>query len=399
MIRLAPVLLLAAIATAAEPVPAVIRYTSTSFAERMLGGRFQGSDRIDGGWVDLYRIGTGTPSDWDRTLSPPGNDLAVPGVPGRFRFLRYLGPDRGSCNIAELRFLDGIGRSLDGMHVGTMGSFEDRGDTLQKAFDGDPMTRFDAPRESGCWVGVDLGDDGRLPRLALRAPQAAGSLAGQLPAAVRAVAEPAAAPGHRIVAVEYWLGRRPGPGGGALAWTRAARIEAAPWTATLAIAAPGAYEVVAKAVDDAGASSAAGGAALTVASGPVDEVRFYSSPWANIAGCRIQGGDAPDGRFTDLATIPERETAADGDGFYSLRLPHGRAWRCLRFLAVAPACGHIADLRFCAGGVAVDGVVFSDGKTGARAFDYATAGVNTKGTYFDDGSVVGIDLGPQAIDR
>ena len=46
---------------------------------------------------------------------------------------------------------------LTGTPIGTPGSYANRGNTIAKAFDGNPSTYFDAPTANGTWAGLDLG--------------------------------------------------------------------------------------------------------------------------------------------------------------------------------------------------------------------------------------------------
>jgi hypothetical protein len=73
-----------------------------------------------------------------------------------FKYLRYLGPDDGRCNINEIIFLDTNGNRIIGKIIGTEGSNEHNGKTREKAFDGDVLTYFDSPEPSGNWVGLQL---------------------------------------------------------------------------------------------------------------------------------------------------------------------------------------------------------------------------------------------------
>ncbi|BCU79451.1 autotransporter-associated beta strand repeat-containing protein [Luteolibacter sp. LG18] len=67
------------------------------YAGRMTGGLFQGSNTPDfsSGVVTLSTIG-GTP--------PAGMSSQNISNPGAFRYVRYLGPNNGYCNVAELQF-------------------------------------------------------------------------------------------------------------------------------------------------------------------------------------------------------------------------------------------------------------------------------------------------------
>ncbi|HEV2207633.1 MAG TPA: glycoside hydrolase family 2 TIM barrel-domain containing protein [Verrucomicrobiae bacterium] len=130
-----------------------LRYAPRSgFANRMIGGIFQGAnlpDFSDG--IALYTVTT-TPPDGTYTVQFPTNTAA-------FRYLRYVAPANGYGNIAELEFysLGPHNNRLSGTLIGTSGSWNNSGNTIQMAMDGDITTFFDGPTANGDWVGLDLG--------------------------------------------------------------------------------------------------------------------------------------------------------------------------------------------------------------------------------------------------
>ena len=130
-----------------------IRYTSrSSYDSRMVGGVFQGANHSDfSDAVGLYTI-TNTPTDGTMTAQFPTNPTA-------FRYLRYQGPVNGYGNIAELEFYSPgpHNNKLTGTIIGTSGSYNNSGNTIQMVFDGDITTYFDAPTGNGDWAGLDLG--------------------------------------------------------------------------------------------------------------------------------------------------------------------------------------------------------------------------------------------------
>jgi hypothetical protein len=80
-------------------VPTQVKYCPRSgFESRMVGGVFQGSNTADfsSGVVTLYTITT-KPADNTLTTATVNNTQA-------FRYLRYLGPTNGSCDVCELQF-------------------------------------------------------------------------------------------------------------------------------------------------------------------------------------------------------------------------------------------------------------------------------------------------------
>ena len=129
-----------------------------TFPGRMVGARIQGANRADfQDAVDLLTI-TSAPGPGQLTVAPITH-------PGAFRYVRYLSPAEGSCNLSELAFLgDSSARppgKLSGAVIGTFGSWGgDPAVTRAAVFDGDLRTFFDAPQTSGAWVGIDLGEAG-----------------------------------------------------------------------------------------------------------------------------------------------------------------------------------------------------------------------------------------------
>jgi hypothetical protein len=77
-----------------------VRYQPRDWnGKRMIGGKFQGAASPDGPWTDLAEVKNEAPTgQW--------SEIAV-GKPQAFRYLRYLGPDNGHCNIKEMEFYSG----------------------------------------------------------------------------------------------------------------------------------------------------------------------------------------------------------------------------------------------------------------------------------------------------
>lgn len=129
-----------------------IRYAPRSgYESRMVGGIFQGANQPDfSDAVALYTI-TNTPSG-GFTAQFPTNTTA-------FRYLRYQAPVNNWGNLAELEFYSPGPHNfrLTGAVMGTSGSFNNGGDTITNALDGDITTYFDGPASDGNWLGLDLG--------------------------------------------------------------------------------------------------------------------------------------------------------------------------------------------------------------------------------------------------
>ena len=79
-------------------------YPRSGLANRMNGGKFQGSNSsTSSGFTDLYTIAAIPPADaWSEVTINNQNT---------YRYLRYLGPVDGFCNIAEMEFYGQIGEA------------------------------------------------------------------------------------------------------------------------------------------------------------------------------------------------------------------------------------------------------------------------------------------------
>lgn len=75
------------------------------------------------------------------------------------RYVRYKAPYGSYCNVSEIVFYDASGRKLEGENICLPGSYEDRGDTGDKAFDGDITTFYDATGPEESWTGLDFGEE------------------------------------------------------------------------------------------------------------------------------------------------------------------------------------------------------------------------------------------------
>ncbi|HEU6447395.1 MAG TPA: hypothetical protein VFV23_03030 [Verrucomicrobiae bacterium] len=90
----------------AATVVAQIKYCPRAgFASRMVGGQFQGANVADfsSGVTTLFTVAS-TPSDGAMTVEVVTNTTS-------FRYLRYIGPASGYCNVAEIEF-DGADAAL-----------------------------------------------------------------------------------------------------------------------------------------------------------------------------------------------------------------------------------------------------------------------------------------------
>jgi hypothetical protein len=75
-------------------------YPRLYFGSRMIGGIFQGSND-ETTWTNLYTIPSAPTDRQFTTTTTIGSSTA-------FRYLRYLGPSNGYCNVAEIQFYAGV---------------------------------------------------------------------------------------------------------------------------------------------------------------------------------------------------------------------------------------------------------------------------------------------------
>lgn len=132
------------------------------WAWRMPGGRFQASSVAD------FSTNVVTLATIAAAPTQPLTSIAIPGA-GSFRYVRYLGPDGSYGNIGEAQFFSAAPTpppttptpptpgKLAGTVIGTAGSFNNSGNTIDKVFDGSLSTYLDYFQGSGAWAGLDLG--------------------------------------------------------------------------------------------------------------------------------------------------------------------------------------------------------------------------------------------------
>ena len=121
------------------------------YGSRMVGGVFQASNTqgFTSGVVTVYTVGS-APANGSLTTVTPSTTTA-------YRYWRYVGPTNGYCDVAEFQLFGAGSGQLTGTTYGTPGSYQNNGNTIAKATDGNLSTYFDAPTGSGAAVGIDLG--------------------------------------------------------------------------------------------------------------------------------------------------------------------------------------------------------------------------------------------------
>lgn len=121
------------------------------YQKRMIGGVFEGSNDPDFRQKEVLFLIEKQPERlrtmaYSRSLTP-------------FRYVRYIGPEKGHCNVAEIEFYEAGGLlPLSGRIIGTPGCYQQDGShEYTNAFDGNTETSFDYTEPYGGWTGLDLG--------------------------------------------------------------------------------------------------------------------------------------------------------------------------------------------------------------------------------------------------
>lgn len=126
------------------------------FRNRMIGGVFEGSDSADFEQKDTVYIIQSKPNRLKTTVKAWSDK--------EFRYIRYISPHEGYCNVAEISFYknnDSI--PLSGKVIGVSG--HDSNHEMNNVFDGKTWTSFVASEKNGGWVGLDLGHKARIDRI------------------------------------------------------------------------------------------------------------------------------------------------------------------------------------------------------------------------------------------
>jgi hypothetical protein len=132
--------------------PALTRirfYPRNGFAQRMLKGRFSGSN--EGKTTDFQTLAE------IQETPPEGQWTEIQlAKPVRFRYLKYESPMGGWGNVAEVEFYSGQTK-IQGTGFGTTGSRGESGNDFSKALDGNVATFFDGVEQNNQYVGIDQG--------------------------------------------------------------------------------------------------------------------------------------------------------------------------------------------------------------------------------------------------
>ncbi|MEY8687458.1 transglutaminase-like domain-containing protein [Bacteroides sp. AN502(2024)] len=129
------------------------------YRDRMIGGVFTGSNSPDFSDEDTLFIIQSKPDRLNTTVKSWSDK--------EYRYLRYWGPAKSFCNIAEVAFYETSDTiALSGKMIGTPGCYQHDGThEYTNVFDGKAWTSFDYFKPTGGWAGLDLGRKARVDRI------------------------------------------------------------------------------------------------------------------------------------------------------------------------------------------------------------------------------------------
>jgi hypothetical protein len=128
-------------------------------SKRILNGKIQASNDPDfKESVTLHTI---------KEFGPKYGEIYIDSIREKYQYWRYLSPDKGHCNIAEIYFFqkDSL-QAIYGKVIGTPGVRDNKRKYRKEVtFDNDPLTFNFAPVSSGGWVGQDFGEPISIDRI------------------------------------------------------------------------------------------------------------------------------------------------------------------------------------------------------------------------------------------
>lgn len=130
-----------------------------NFRERMMGGVFEGSNQPEFSEKDTLFIIQSKPGRLNTTTKSWSDK--------EYRYLRYIGPPKGHCNVSEIAFYEkGASIAVTGKVIGTPETGQQGGtNDYTNVFDGKTWTSFHYSQPTGGWVGLDLGRKAKIDRI------------------------------------------------------------------------------------------------------------------------------------------------------------------------------------------------------------------------------------------
>lgn len=127
------------------------------FINRMVNGVFEGTNNSDFSNADTLFVIREKPV---RLLN-----MCSINVDKSYRYLRYVGPTNGYCDISEITFYSSdeatvLSGTIIGPQEGALGTH-----SYYNVFDGNPYTSYHYDAPNGGWVGLDLGEPKRVGKI------------------------------------------------------------------------------------------------------------------------------------------------------------------------------------------------------------------------------------------
>jgi len=117
-------------------------------SEKAVRYEVERATKRDGEYAKVATLGSGA-SHW--------LDASATTTTNWYRIVSWSRHELSSVSKPQRAWASGFVHPLEGLIVGTSGSWENGGNTIYKAFDGSTSTYFDAPGKDG-WLGLDLGE-------------------------------------------------------------------------------------------------------------------------------------------------------------------------------------------------------------------------------------------------
>jgi len=124
--------------------------------DRMKGGIFEAANQPDFSDADvIHRI---------PNFTVQSGEIQLDTLQKSYRYWRYRGPDYSFCNVGELYFYENRNEPpIYGFAIGAKGISSTN--MKEAAFDGDPLTLYNAAEPCGGWVGMDFGQPVRIDKI------------------------------------------------------------------------------------------------------------------------------------------------------------------------------------------------------------------------------------------
>jgi hypothetical protein len=125
--------------------------------KRMHNGSFQGANKPDFSDMQVLHI----------VKDPRTFNTVKITNPNKFRYVRYVSPENGVCNVSELKFYGKSTEELKGTIIST--PYQSVHNvyvmTPEKAFDNDMLTFFEANDDNDGWIGLDLNEKQQITEI------------------------------------------------------------------------------------------------------------------------------------------------------------------------------------------------------------------------------------------